>query len=109
MIRLMVYANEFDIEGLIATASGTRGELKNHVTRPDLIREIVDAYELVLPNLKQHAQGWPEVEKLRAAIKSGNPLRERPHIGAGHDTEGSKHLIERIDAGTPSRPLNISI
>src|SRR6185295_4640279 len=29
MIRLMLYANEFDIEGLIATASGTPGELKD--------------------------------------------------------------------------------
>jgi hypothetical protein len=29
MIRLMVYANEFVIEGLVATASGTPGELKS--------------------------------------------------------------------------------
>ena len=28
MIRLMVYANEFEIELLIATAAGTPGELK---------------------------------------------------------------------------------
>ena len=28
MVRLMMYSNEFDIEGLIATASGTPGELQ---------------------------------------------------------------------------------
>src|SRR6188768_3981998 len=57
MIRLMVYANELDLELLVASASGTRGELKESVTRPDLIRQIVDAYGAVLPNLKRHASG----------------------------------------------------
>src|SRR5688572_26411090 len=39
MIRLMLYTNEFEIEGLIASASGTPGELKERVTKPQLIRE----------------------------------------------------------------------
>ncbi len=33
MIRLMLYANEFEIEGLIASASGTPGELKEKVVQ----------------------------------------------------------------------------
>ena len=77
MIRLMVYANEFDLELLIATASGTPGELKESITRPDLIRQIVDAYGEVLPNLQRHASGWPTVESLRARVISGNHLRGR--------------------------------
>jgi hypothetical protein len=109
LIRLMVYANEFEIEALIASASGTRGELSEGVTRPDLIRQVVGAYEQVLANLKKHAAGWPEAEALTRAVKSGNPRRERAHIGQGHDTEGSRFLIERIDAGTLQRPLNIAI
>lgn len=109
MIRLMVYANEFDIEGLIATASGTPGELKQATTRPDLIRKIVSAYGEVRGNLAQHADGWPATETLLARIKTGNPHRGRDHIGASHDTEGSNWLIARIDAGTPRRPLNIAI
>ena len=40
---------------------------------------------------------------------SGNHLRGRKHIGAGHDTAASRALIERIDAGTPERPLNITV
>jgi hypothetical protein len=51
LVRLMVYANEFEIEVFIATAAGTRGELKQSVTRPGLIREIVEAYGQVRPNL----------------------------------------------------------
>jgi hypothetical protein len=32
MVRLMVYANEVEIEGLIASASGTPGELNQAMT-----------------------------------------------------------------------------
>lgn len=109
MIRLMLYANEFEIEGLIASASGTPGELKRAVTRPDLIRQIVEAYGKVRPGLVRHASSWPSADALAARVKSGNPHRGRDHIGAGHDTEGSRWIIERIDAGTPDHPLNISI
>lgn len=109
MIRLMVYANEFEIEGLIATASGTPGELSVATTRPDLIREIVAAYGKVRPNLDRHADGWPESATLLDRIKTGNPNRGRRFIGDGRDTEGSRWLIERVDAGMPERPLNIVI
>ena len=33
MVRLMVYANEFEIEALVASAAGTPGELKESITR----------------------------------------------------------------------------
>jgi hypothetical protein len=109
MIRLMVYANELDIELLIASAAGTRGELKESLTRPDLIRQIIDAYEAVLPGLRRHAGGWPEAAALRARVVAGNHLRGREHVGAGHETAASRALVERIDAGTPERPLNIAV
>ena len=109
LIRLMVYANEFELELLVATAAGTRGELKESITRPDLIRQIVDAYGQVLPNLQRHATGWPGADALHQRVKSGNPQRGREHIGTGKDTEGSRALVERVDAGTPARPLNIAI
>lgn len=109
LIRLMIYANEFEIEALIASASGTRGELNEAVTRPDLIRQVVRAYGQVRPNLERHASGWPTVEQLLKVVRSGNPRRERAHIGEGHDTEGSRLLVERIDAGSADRPLNIAI
>ncbi len=109
LIRLLVHANEFEIEALIASASGTRGELKKSVTRPDLIRETIHAYGEILPNLRRHAEGWPAVERLLGVVKSGNRFRGRDHIGEGHDTEASRLLVERIDSGSPERPLNITI
>ena len=109
MVRLMAYANRFRIEGLIASASGTPGELKKAVTKPELIREIVEGYGKVRPSLAKHEDGWPTKEALLAVVKSGNPQRGRKFIGEGHDTEGSRHLIERVDAGSPADPLNVSI
>ncbi|WDI44874.1 DUF1593 domain-containing protein [Bremerella sp. P1] len=109
MVRLMVYANQFRLEGLVASASGTPGELKKAITQPQLIREIVDAYGQVRPSLAKHESNWPEVAQLVACIKSGNPQRGREYIGEPHDTEGSRFLIDRIDAGTKDDPLNITI
>ena len=109
LIRLLVYSNEFEIEGLIASASGTPGELDEAVTRPDMILEVISGYAKVLANLKRHRDDWPEADVLRGRVKSGNAMRGREHIGAGHDTEGSNFLIDAIDAGSDQRPLNISI
>lgn len=109
MIRLMHYANEFEIEGLIATASGTPGELKEAVVRPKLIHEIVHAYGKVRANLARHADRWPTAEQVQERVKAGNPQRGRGQIGEGHDTEGSRWLGDRVDAGATARPLNIAI
>lgn len=109
LIRLMLYANQFRIEGLIASASGTPGELKESVTRTDLIRKTVNAYGIVLPNLQQHETGWPTEQSVLSTIKAGNPLRGRSHIGSGHDTEGSKWIIRGVDNATQSDPLNITV
>lgn len=109
LIRLMVYANELHIEALIASASGTRGELKEAITQPKLILDVIDGYERVLPNLMKHAGQWPLAGALKAVVKSGNPQRGRTAIGEHFDTEGSRWLTERIDSGTPERPLNVTI
>jgi hypothetical protein len=108
MIRLMLYANEFDLEGLIATASGIPGELKESVTKPHLIREIVEAYGQARPNLIKHAEGYPTAGDLLARVKSGNPHRGRAAIGEGCDSEGSRWIIAVVDRAD-ARPLNIAI
>src|SRR5262245_60533542 len=81
MIRLMTCANEFDIEGLLATASGTPGELKHDVVKPELIREIVEAYGKVRDNLLLHAPGYPTAQHLLDRTKTGNPKRGVGSLG----------------------------
>src|SRR3954470_11422222 len=61
LVRLMLYSNEFDIEGLVATANLGHGGR----TRPDLIREVVDAYAKVQPNLRLHDPRYPPAATLR--------------------------------------------
>jgi hypothetical protein len=108
LIRLMHYSNEFDIEGLIATSSGTLGELPKAAVKTELVREIVEAYGQVRDNLALHAQGFPQVEQLRKVIKSGNKQRGKDAIGEEHDSEASRWIIAAADRND-ERPLNIAV
>ncbi len=108
LVRLMHYANEFELELLVATAIRARHVPKGPETRPQLIREIVDAYATVLPHLRRHAAGWPDAELLRTRIAAGNPSYGRDQIGEGRDSDASRRLIAAIDAGTAAHPLNIT-
>lgn len=108
LIRLLVHANEFEIEGLIASASGTPGEVKERVTRTDLILQQIEAYADVVGNLQRHAPAFPAAESLASVVRSGNPHRGREAIGDGHDTEGSRWIIACGDR-PGARPLNIAV
>jgi hypothetical protein len=109
LIRLMLYANEFDIEGLIATSNLQHG-LK---TRPELLRQVVDAYEKVRPNLLLHDSRYPPADVLRNGIRSGQeragpkvPIMDS--VGEGKDTEASDWIIHCVDRADP-RPTWIVI
>ena len=108
MVRLMTYANEFEIEGLIASGSGTPGELKRKMVQPELIRQIVGAYGRVRDNLARHAPGYPAAEDLLSRITSGNPNRGLEAIGPQQDTEASAWIIHLVDKPDP-QPVNIAI
>lgn len=109
LIRLMLYANEFDIEGLVATSNMGHGER----VRPDLIRQVVAAYGRVQPNLRLHDARYPPAENLLRVITSGQPVAgpkipvERS-VGAGKDTEASAWIIDVVDRPDP-RPLWVVI
>ncbi|KAM0541013.1 hypothetical protein ACHAPJ_013413 [Fusarium lateritium] len=106
LVRLMMYAHEFRLQGLIATTS----IWLNDTTRPDQILDIIDAYDQVLPNLQLHASGWPEPSYLRSIVGSGLPLYGMDGVGEGKDSEGSRLLVQAIDAAVASdEPIYISI
>jgi hypothetical protein len=109
LIRLMLYANEFDIEGLIATSNLGHGQK----TRPDLIHQVVDAYGKVQANLQKHHPRYPPAEALRGCIKGGQkvagmrvPVDES--IGKGKDTEASNWIVRVVDRPDP-RPVWVVI
>lgn len=109
LIRLMLYANEFDIEGLVATSNMGHGQKR----RPDLIRRVVDAYGVVQPRLRLHDERYPPASKLAAVVKAGQPIAgpkipvERS-IGEGKDTEASEWIITVVDRPDP-RPARVVI
>lgn len=107
MRRLMLYANEFQIEGLIASASGTPGDMIPPTVRPNLIQDIVNDYGTARPNLALNATGYPTAASLSGVIKSGNPNRGVANVGAGKSTAGSNHIINRVDASPET--LHVSI
>ena len=111
LVRALLYSNEMDIEGLIATASWTGISFTNSQQGvfPESIIAAVDAYAKVLDNLIVHDKGWPSAEYLRRVIKKGNPAGSVPFwsgnhmdvVGDGKDTEASAHILARILADDP--------
>jgi len=133
LIRFLVYANEFEVEGLIAT-SLAYGDGSVH---PEWIHDVLQDYALVLPNLRQHQRRgtrYPSVESLRRSVKAGAPVRRSyvgrnkgfpvPYppgardnrscapaeqwIGLGKDTPASDHIIAVIDRNDP-RPVWVTV
>lgn len=66
LIRLLLYANQIDIEGLVATTSIHQP----HRNAPGSIRKVLAAYAVVEPNLQQHEKGFPTAKTLSALVKS---------------------------------------
>ena len=104
MVRFLVYSNEYDVEGLIATTSVW---LRDKV-RPENIRERIKAYGKVRKNLLKHAPGYPTSEHLLNITKTGLPEFGMEGVGPGKSSEGSRHIIEVVDR-PDERPVWISI
>jgi len=103
-VRLLVYANEFDIEGLVATTSTW---LRN-TTRVDLIQRQLAAYGQVRDNLLKHAPGFPSPDSLRAVTATGQPAYGLAAVGDGKSTPGSRLLLAAADKAD-DRPLWVSV
>ncbi len=93
-IRMLLYANEFKIEGLVYSSSqwhykgdgkGTKFTSELDMTKriygekTDLrwpgttwMNTLLDTYEKVYPNLIKHAKGYPTADYLRSIVKVGN-------------------------------------
>ncbi len=104
MVRFLVYANEYDIEGLVATTSTW---LRN-TTRVDLIQRQLNAYGQVRDNLLKHAPGFPTKEQLRDVAAIGQPAYGTAATGDGKSSAGSRLLLTAAEK-TDERPLWVSL
>ena len=104
LVRFLVYTNEYDVEGLIATTSTW---LRNRVS-PETIIAQIDAYGEVRDNLLKHADGYPTKEELLAVTTEHLPVFGMGGVGPGKSSDGSRLIIEAVDRDDP-RPLWISV
>lgn len=104
LVRFLVYSNEYEVEGLVATTS----TWLRSGTREDLIRKQIDAYSHVRDNLLVHAEGYPTAEHLRAVTLTGQPAFGMQAVGEGKSSAGSQHLIAAADKAD-GRPLWVSV
>ena len=104
LVRLLLYSNQIDIEGLIATTSVHQKER----VAPESIRAIIDAYEKVQPNLLKHEPGYPSGAELQALVTHGLAVYGMEGVGEGKDSEGSEWII-RVLEKEDERPVYISV
>ncbi len=104
MVRFLIYANHFDIEGLVATTSIHQ----RNKTAAWRIREIVEAYGKVRDNLELHERGYPTARQLHSVIKEGLPAYGMAAVGEVKDSSGSEALIAAVDRDDP-RPVWVPV
>ena len=104
MVRFLLYANHYDIEGLAATTSVHQ---QNRVA-PQRIRQIVEAYGKVRDNLEQHEAGYPAADYLLARVTEGIPVYGMQGVGKAKDSPAAEMLVEVVDRDDP-RPVWVTV
>lgn len=100
MVRFLLYANQWDIEGLIATTSIHQ---KSRVA-PESIDKILRVYGEVLPNLLRHEKGFPSYDQLKLKVKKGLPFYGMEGVGEGKDSPGSDWIVQALSKAD-DRPI----
>jgi hypothetical protein len=100
LVRFLVYSNQWDVEGLIATTSVHQ----RNKTAAWRIRETIDAYARVRANLLKHEPGFPDAPSLRSVVREGRPAFGMSADGEGKESPGSQLIIEAADRNDP-RPV----
>lgn len=85
MIHYLMYADEFQTEGLISSAFGDG--------RTSDILHVIDLYEKDYPKLKVRSADFPQPQELRSITKQGATERA-PLQGFSDPSEGSRWIIE---------------
>lgn len=86
MIHLLMYADKFNIEGLVSSPSFGDGSKEEIV-------KMINLYEKDLPKLKKHSSSFPSPSYLRSISKQG--LRgNAPFEGFSKPTEGSEWIVK---------------
>ncbi len=100
MVRFLLYADQWDVEGLIYSSSKFHWKGYRWAGETWLYRDI-DLYAQCYENLKQNSPDFPTPKHLRSKIYIGNI----DSVGAmEHDTPGSDHIVKVLLDDDP-RPV----
>jgi len=99
MVHLLVYADCFDIEGLISSPYGPG--------RKEDILDTIDCYEKDYVNLKTYSDRYPTPDALREITKQGETERA-PYASVRRSTEGARWIAECARRDDP-RPLHVLV
>ena len=112
MMHMLMYSNEFDLEGLIAvTGKYLNPESTNpykKILHPELFLQLIDGYSKVFENLKKHAKNYPDPDYLRKIVKTGQSGYGINDVGEGKSSPGSDLIIKAVVKDDP-RPLYIVV
>ena len=103
-VRFLLYSNQFEIEGMIATTS----TWQRTAVHPETMHALIQAYGKVRPNLLLHAKGWPAAEDLDARVFTGQPGYGLAATRADKMSAGAEAIIRAVDRDD-ARPLWICI
>ena len=103
MVRLLLYSDVIDLEGLVATTS----VWKQTSIAPDSIRAVIRAYAKVHGNLLQHDPNYPRPEALLALVMNGQTGYGMSAVGDGKDSEGANGILRALEKND-DRPLWIT-
>lgn len=104
LVRFLSYANQWGIEGIIATTS-----IWKRTSIADWrVYEILEGYQKVQSNLIKHEKGFPTYEDLKSKVKKGIPKYGMTGVGEGQDSEGSNWIIKVLEKDD-DRPLWVQV
>jgi hypothetical protein len=104
LVRLLLYSNELDIEGLIASTS----TWQKSTVHPETMRTLIAAYGQVRPNLLLNAKGWPEATELAAKVYAGQSGYGMAATGSSSHSEGARAIVRAVEQND-QRPLWICL
>jgi len=99
LIRVLMYANDFDIEGLIATTSVYLDNPLGY-----MIDNYIDDYASVYDNLLLHDNDFPTPNYLKSISANGNVGDNMSNVGSGKSSAGSNLIVDVLKKNDP-RPI----
>ncbi len=101
LVRFLLYADEFDVEGIIKTSSQYHAQDHNWAG-DNWEQPYLDVYAQVYPNLIKHDTAYPTPEYLQSVTKLGNVKTEDD---TSEVTPGSQLIVNVLLDTTDNRPI----